>query len=58
MMEYLPRAEPVNLNAMAWSRCETWNHQIEEARQRLDDGESQPEVGRLFGVSHQTIGRL
>jgi DNA invertase Pin-like site-specific DNA recombinase len=32
--------------------------QIKEAKRRLEAGESQSEVGRLFGVSHQTIGRL
>lgn len=32
--------------------------QIEEAKRRLEAGESQSDVGRLFGVSHQTIGRL
>jgi DNA invertase Pin-like site-specific DNA recombinase len=32
--------------------------QIEEAKRRLKVGESQSEVGRLLGVSHQTIGRL
>jgi DNA invertase Pin-like site-specific DNA recombinase len=30
--------------------------QIDEAKWRLEAGESQSEVGRLFGVSHQTIG--
>jgi uncharacterized coiled-coil protein SlyX len=33
-------------------------YQIDEAKRRLEAGESQSEVGRLFGVSHQTIGRL
>jgi DNA invertase Pin-like site-specific DNA recombinase len=32
--------------------------QIDEAKRRLEAGESQSDVGRLFGVSHQTIGRL
>jgi DNA invertase Pin-like site-specific DNA recombinase len=32
--------------------------QIEEAKRRLEDGESQSKVARLFNVSHQTIGRL
>ena len=32
--------------------------QIEEAKRRLEDGESQSVVGKMFGVSHQTIGRL
>jgi DNA invertase Pin-like site-specific DNA recombinase len=32
--------------------------QIEEAKRRMEAGESQSEVGRLLGVSHQTIGRL
>ena len=32
--------------------------QIDEAKRRLEAGESQSEVGHLFGVSHQTIGRL
>jgi DNA invertase Pin-like site-specific DNA recombinase len=32
--------------------------QIAEAKRRLDNGESQSEIARLFGVSHQTIGRL
>jgi DNA invertase Pin-like site-specific DNA recombinase len=32
--------------------------QIDEAKRRLADVESQSEVGRLLGVSHQTIGRL
>lgn len=32
--------------------------QIEEAKRRLADGQSQSEIGRLFGVSYQTIGRL
>jgi DNA invertase Pin-like site-specific DNA recombinase len=33
-------------------------YQIDEAKRRLEAGESQSEVSRLFGVSHQTIGRL
>jgi DNA invertase Pin-like site-specific DNA recombinase len=33
-------------------------YQIDEAKRRLEAGASQSEVGRLFGVSHQTIGRL
>jgi DNA invertase Pin-like site-specific DNA recombinase len=33
-------------------------YQIDEATKRLEAGESQAEIGRLFGVSHQTIGRL
>jgi DNA invertase Pin-like site-specific DNA recombinase len=32
--------------------------QIAEAKRKLEAGESQAEVGRLFGVSYQTIGRL
>jgi len=32
--------------------------QIREAKRRLENGESQTEVGRLLGVSHQSIGRL
>lgn len=32
--------------------------QIEEAKRRRDAGESHTEIARLFGVSHQTIGRL
>jgi DNA invertase Pin-like site-specific DNA recombinase len=32
--------------------------QIKEAKRRLKEGESQSEIGRLFGVSYQTIGRL
>jgi DNA invertase Pin-like site-specific DNA recombinase len=32
--------------------------QIDEVKRRLEAGESQSDVGRLFGVSHQTIGRL
>jgi transcriptional regulator with XRE-family HTH domain len=32
--------------------------QIAEAKRRLENGESQSEIARLFGVSHQTIGRL
>ena len=32
--------------------------QMEEAKKMLEAGESQSEVGRLLGVSHQTIGRL
>ena len=35
----------------------TW-FQIAEAKRRLENGESQSEIARLFGVSHQTIGRL
>jgi DNA invertase Pin-like site-specific DNA recombinase len=33
-------------------------YRIGEAKKRLEAGESQAEIGRLFGVSHQTIGRL
>jgi DNA invertase Pin-like site-specific DNA recombinase len=33
-------------------------YQIDEAKRRLNAGASQSEVGRSFGVSHQTIGRL
>lgn len=33
-------------------------YQIEEARRRRSEGESHSEIARLFGVSHQTIGRL
>ena len=33
-------------------------YQIDEATKRLEAGDSQAEIGRLFGVSHQTIGRL
>jgi DNA invertase Pin-like site-specific DNA recombinase len=33
-------------------------YQIDEAKRRLKAGASQSEVGRVFGVSHQTIGRL
>jgi len=33
-------------------------HQIAEALRMRNDGISQTEIGRLFGVSHQTIGRL
>jgi DNA invertase Pin-like site-specific DNA recombinase len=32
--------------------------QIQEAKRLREAGESHSEVGRLFGVSHQTIGRL
>jgi DNA invertase Pin-like site-specific DNA recombinase len=32
--------------------------QISEARKRREAGEAHAEIGRLFGVSHQTIGRL
>jgi DNA invertase Pin-like site-specific DNA recombinase len=32
--------------------------QIAEAKRRRDAGESHTEIARLFGVSHQTIGRL
>jgi DNA invertase Pin-like site-specific DNA recombinase len=32
--------------------------QIEEAKRRLSEGETQTDIARLFGVSHQTIGRL
>ena len=32
--------------------------QINEAKKRLEAGASQLEIGRSFGVSHQTIGRL
>jgi DNA invertase Pin-like site-specific DNA recombinase len=32
--------------------------QIEEAKRREDGGESHTDIARLFGVSHQTIGRL
>jgi len=33
-------------------------HQKQEALKRLDAGETTREIGRLFNVSHQTIGRL
>jgi DNA invertase Pin-like site-specific DNA recombinase len=33
-------------------------YQTDEAKRRLEAGESQTEIARLFGVSHQTIGRL
>jgi DNA invertase Pin-like site-specific DNA recombinase len=33
-------------------------HQREEAIRRRDAGEPMAEIGRLFNVSHQTIGRL
>jgi DNA invertase Pin-like site-specific DNA recombinase len=33
-------------------------HQIEQAKRLRDQGESNSAIGRLFGVSHQTIGRL
>jgi DNA invertase Pin-like site-specific DNA recombinase len=32
--------------------------QIEEAKRRREAGESHSDIARLFGVSHQTIGRL
>jgi DNA invertase Pin-like site-specific DNA recombinase len=32
--------------------------QIDEAKRRLEAGESQSEIGRMFGVSYQTIGRI
>lgn len=32
--------------------------QTDEAKRRRDAGESHAEIARLFGVSHQTIGRL
>lgn len=32
--------------------------QINEAKRRREAGEAHAEIGRLFGVSHQTIGRL
>lgn len=32
--------------------------QIEEAKKRREAGETQTEIAKLFGVSHQTIGRL
>jgi DNA invertase Pin-like site-specific DNA recombinase len=32
--------------------------QIEEAKRRRETGQSLSEIGRLFGVSYQTIGRL
>ncbi|WP_407150247.1 helix-turn-helix domain-containing protein [Bradyrhizobium sp. ORS 86] len=32
--------------------------QTTEAKHRLAEGETQTDVARLFGVSHQTIGRL
>jgi DNA invertase Pin-like site-specific DNA recombinase len=32
--------------------------QIKEAKRRRDAGENNSEIARLFGVSHQTIGRL
>jgi DNA invertase Pin-like site-specific DNA recombinase len=32
--------------------------QIEEAKRRREAGESHADIARLFGVSHQTIGRL
>jgi DNA invertase Pin-like site-specific DNA recombinase len=33
-------------------------HQQAEAKRRRDAGESLSEIGRLFGVNYQTIGRL
>jgi hypothetical protein len=33
-------------------------HQRGEAIKRLQAGETQQEIGKLFNVSHQTIGRL
>jgi len=33
-------------------------HQQQEAKRRRDAGESLSEIGRLFGVNYQTIGRL
>ena len=33
-------------------------HQKQEAKRRRDAGESLSEIGRLFGVNYQTIGRL
>jgi DNA invertase Pin-like site-specific DNA recombinase len=33
-------------------------HQTQEAIRRRDEGESLSEIGRLFGVNYQTIGRL
>ena len=33
-------------------------HQIQEAERRREAGESLSEIGRLFGVNYQTIGRL
>ena len=32
--------------------------QVQQAKTLVEDGKSQTEVGRLLGVSHQTIGRL
>lgn len=32
--------------------------QIEQAKRKRDAGETHSEIARLFGVSHQTIGRL
>jgi DNA invertase Pin-like site-specific DNA recombinase len=33
-------------------------HRIQEAERRREAGESLSEIGRLFGVNYQTIGRL
>ena len=33
-------------------------HQIQEAIRRREAGEAMTDIGRLFNVSHQTIGRL
>jgi DNA invertase Pin-like site-specific DNA recombinase len=33
-------------------------YQAEEASRMLKKGKTQSEIGRLLGVSHQTIGRL
>jgi DNA invertase Pin-like site-specific DNA recombinase len=33
-------------------------HQTQEAIRRREAGESLSEIGRLFGVNYQTIGRL
>jgi DNA invertase Pin-like site-specific DNA recombinase len=33
------------------------SHQMQEAKRRRDAGESLSEIGRLFGVNYQTIGR-
>jgi DNA invertase Pin-like site-specific DNA recombinase len=32
--------------------------QVQEAKQMIQNGQSQSDIARLFGVSHQTIGRL
>jgi DNA invertase Pin-like site-specific DNA recombinase len=50
--------ERARANGVKFGRPKLSQFQIDEAKRRLEAGESQSDVGRLFGVSHQTIGRL